>query len=284
MLQREIEASIQTISNLIPQESEVVNILNSIQQEVKPSKKQVMNIIQCLDLTSLKSLDTLQTIDVLISKAQKLINEQHVHVASLCVYQPFVAHGAKTVGDTGIGVATVAGGFPHGQMDLEIKCEDIKKSVKLGATEIDVVINRGQVLDENWEELFNEVSSSKSACGKTKLKVIMATGELPSLTHVAKTSWVCMLAGADFLKTSTGMESVNATLEAGVVMMRMIHAFESQFGKRIGIKPAGGIRTTEQALAWWELLDNELGEAWAKPSLFRIGASSLLDDLVANLK
>ena len=284
MQQREIEASLQTISNLIPQEAEIAKVVKSHRHQVKPVQKQVIALIQCLDLTSLKSLDTRKTINALISKAQVEVNKQHIHVASLCVYQPFVAHCANMLGHAGVGVAAVAGGFPHGQMNLEMKCEDIKTSVKLGATEIDVVINRGQVLDENWAELFHEVCLSKSACGPAKLKVIMATGELPSFTHMAKTSWVCMLAGADFLKTSTGMEPVNATLEAGVVMMRMIRAFENQFGKRIGIKPAGGIRTTEQALAWWALLHNELGEDWSKPSLFRIGASSLLDDLVANLK
>jgi len=250
----------------------------SANQNVSPSD--ILKLISFLDLTSLAGNDTPQKIDIMLKKAVKPLANADVKVASVCVYQNFVKQSVHFLAGAEVGVATVSGGFPGGQMDLEVKLKDIEKSVELGATEIDAVINRTNPLTGNWEALYQEVAAFKASCGNAKLKVIMATGELEDYTIIAKTSWVCMMAGADFIKTSTGMESVNATLEAGYIMMKAIRGYNELTGIKVGLKPAGGIRTTETAAQWLLLLREELGEAWADKSLFRIGASGLLNDLI----
>lgn len=241
----------------------------------------VPQIISCLDLTSLNATDRHETITKLLAKGQSPLIGHPVKVAAVCVYQPFVAQCAAQLKNSDINIASVAGGFPSGQMDVSVKCADIEKSVALGANEIDVVINRAHPLNGNWKGLYDEVMACKQSCGHAHLKVIIATGELESSELIAKTSWVCMQAGADFIKTSTGMEKVNATFEAGIIMMRAISEYHKLTGRKIGFKPAGGIRTKLQAKQWLQLLKDELNETWADKSLFRIGASSLLDDLAA---
>jgi len=240
----------------------------------------ITNLISCLDLTSLNAVDTPEAIDSLLQKAILPLAGNSVRVAAVCVFQPFVAQCVSSLKDLEIDVACVAGGFPSGQMDVVVKCADIERSVALGANEIDVVINRTHPLTENWEALYNEVRAFKKSCGSAHLKVIIATGELQSHALISKTSWICMLAGADFIKTSTGLEKVNATLEAGLLMMTAIREYHILTDCKVGFKPAGGIRNTVQAQQWIQLLKEELGVAWANKTLFRIGASSLLDDLV----
>lgn len=245
----------------------------------KLEEANVLKSISCLDLTSLSATDTPDKIGALLAKAREPLAGRTVEVASVCVYQPFIAQAKTALKGTTIGVAAVAGGFPAGQMDVGVKCEDIIQSVDLGATEIDMVINRSLVLTENWEALYHEVLACKDACGKATLKVILATGELPDYTAISKASWVAMMAGADFIKTSTGFEKVNATLEASYTMLRAIKEYNDLTGNKVGFKAAGGIRTANNAMLYFALVEDVLGSAWLDKSLFRIGASSLLDNL-----
>jgi len=253
--------------------------LHQAKKSSADQKKDILRLISVLDLTSLNGNDTPERISNLLQKAQFPLAGNTVQVAAVCVYQPFIAQAVSALKHTELGVACVAGGFPAGQMDLAVKCADIEKSVQLGATEIDMVINRTNPLTGNWSALYEEVRACRQHCGQGHLKVIIATGELVDYTTIARTSWVCMAAGADFIKTSTGLEKVNATLEAGLVMMQAIRVYYQATGVEVGFKPAGGIRTTEQALTWMQLMHEELDEKWLDKSLFRIGASSLLDDL-----
>jgi deoxyribose-phosphate aldolase len=195
-----------------------------------------------------------------------------------------VETAVKALCNSGIPVAAVAGGFPRGLPFLKARKADIAACVAAGATEIDIVITRDHVLQGNWEALFDEVAALREACGKACLKAILATGDLGTLTNVQKASFVCMMAGADFIKTSTGKEKVNATLPAGLVMARAIRSFAGKTGNQVGLKPAGGINKAEQALGWLTLVEEELGYPWLNPRLFRIGASSLLDDIQVKLE
>jgi deoxyribose-phosphate aldolase len=190
----------------------------------------------------------------------------------------------EALAGSGIPVAAVAAGFPHGLSPLPQRIAEIKASVDAGASEIDIVITRAHVLNGEWNALFDEVAAFREACGDAHLKSILATGELGTLTNVAKASMVAMMAGSDFIKTSTGKESVNATLEFGLVMARMIREFQSLTGAKVGYKPAGGIRTAKQSLDWLILMKEELGDAWLNNHLFRIGASSLLTDIERQLE
>jgi deoxyribose-phosphate aldolase len=185
---------------------------------------------------------------------------------------------------SGIPVATVSAGFPHGLSPLSVRLAEIEASVSVGAHEIDTVIPRFLVLEGNWEELYEQVSAYRNACGEAHLKTILSTGELGSLENVYKASMVCMMAGADFIKTSTGKEKVNATLPVGLVMARAIREYGQKTGYAVGLKPAGGIREASEALAWFGLVKQELGDSWTEPSLFRFGASSLLGNLRQELE
>lgn len=178
-----------------------------------------------------------------------------------------------------IPVASVAAGFPSGQTPLETKLAEIKLAVQYGAREIDIVISRSLVLSGQWEGLYEEIRQCREACGEAHMKTILATGELGSLANVYKASMIAMMAGSDFIKTSTGKEVENATLPVGVVMMRAIKEFYWQTGFKVGFKPAGGIRTAKEAITWLMLVKEELGVEWLKPELFRLGASSLLEDI-----
>lgn len=249
-----------------------------------PTPENISFLISCLDLTSLNATDTNERIAQLIEKAKSVGEEMVTGVAAVCIYQPFVALAVKELKNTKIGIATVAGGFPHGQQDTAVKCADIARSAEIGATEIDMVINRSFALTEDWKRLYEEVTQCKRAAGVAKLKVILATGELSKPQLVYNASMTSMMAGADFIKTSTGFEAVNATLEAGFVMCQAIKDYYQATGVKVGLKPAGGIRTAQQALGWLALVQQELGDEWLNPGLLRIGASSLLDDLLSSLK
>jgi deoxyribose-phosphate aldolase len=195
-----------------------------------------------------------------------------------------VAPAVKALEGSGIPVASVATGFPAGLMPLNLRLEEIKMAVGYGADEIDIVITRSYVFDQNWDALYDEVRQMREACGKAHLKAILATGDLKTLRNVYKASQVAMQAGADFIKTSTGKEDVNATLPVSLVMLRAIRDYEAQTGFKIGFKPAGGLRTTKDALNWLILMKEELGRDWLEPDLFRIGASSLLTDIERQLE
>jgi deoxyribose-phosphate aldolase len=206
-------------------------------------------------------------------------------VGALCVYPTMVASAVSALAGSGIPVASVATGFPAGLTPLPQRLAEIRYAVGEGAAEIDIVISRAHVLTQNWEALYDEVRAMREACGEAHLKAILATGDLKTLRNVYKASMVAMQAGADFIKTSTGKEDVNATLPVSLVMARALRDYgEYTGGQRIGFKPAGGLRTAKDALTWLSLLKEELGREWLEPALFRIGASSLLGDIERQLE
>ncbi len=253
----------------------------------------LLRAITSIDLTTLAGDDTPGNVRRLAAKAVHPLRQDmeealgisalDLHVAALCVYHNLVAVAVDALQGTGVPVAAVSTGFPAGQIALPQKLDDIAASVKTGASEIDMVISRAHVLTGNWRALYEEVRASREVAGEAHLKVILATGELGPLRNVGMASLVCMMAGADFIKTSTGKETVNATLPVGVVMVRAIRDYFERTGYKVGFKPAGGIRTAKQALEWQILMKEELGDQWLRPTLFRIGASSLLTDIERQL-
>ena len=254
----------------------------------------LLKAIRCMDLTTLSSDDTPDRVRRLCSKAlrplkQELTNDLgitslNLTVGAVCVYHALVETAAKALKGSNIPVAAVSTGFPHGLSPLPRRIEEIRDSVSAGALEIDIVITRAHVFSGNWEALYQEIKSFREACGDSHLKTILGTGELGSLRNVAKASLVCMMAGADFIKTSTGKEPQNATLPVSLVMLRMIRNYHQKTGHKVGFKPAGGIRTAKQALEWQILMNEELGREWLEPELFRFGASGLLTDIERQLE
>jgi len=235
-------------------------------------------LISFIDLTTLEGADNADKIRSLVEKAR--INERYEsldNVAAICVYPSLVRIARKELGDTGIKLASVAAGFPSGQISVNIKIEEIRYAIEEGADELDVVISRGKLLEGNEQEVFEELCLMKQAAGGRHLKVILETGELKTINMIRKASILSLLAGADFIKTSTGKIAVGATETAFVVMADSAKEYYNITGRRVGIKAAGGIRTPDQALKYYQLLKNILGEEWLTPDLFRIGASSLLD-------
>ena len=212
------------------------------------------------------------------------VNEIKLTVGAICVYHEMVETAVAALDGSGIPVAAVSTGFPVGLTPLETRLREIELSVAAGAGEIDIVISRRHVLCGDWKALYDEVVSYRQACGAAHLKTILATGELGTLRNVARASLVCMQAGADFIKTSTGKEPVNATLPVSLVMVRLIRAYQERTGCRIGFKPAGGISTAKDALNYLFLMREELGTDWLSPTLFRLGASSLLGDIERQLE
>ena len=206
-----------------------------------------------------------------------------LQVGAVCVYHNLVPVAVEALRGTTIPVAAVSTGFPAGQNPMEQKLGEIEASVKAGAREIDIVISRAHVLTGNWQALYDEVRAFREACGEAHMKTILATHELATLRNVGRASLVCMMAGADFIKTSTGKEAVNATLPVGVVMTRAIRDYFEQTGYKVGFKPAGGIRSAKESLDWLILMKEELGNEWLNNHLFRIGASGLLSDIERQL-
>jgi len=254
----------------------------------------LLRAVTCLDLTTLSGDDTPGRVRRLCAKARRPVRRdlleamgvdpEAVRVGAVCVYHAFLPLAKRSLEGSGIPVAAVSAGFPAGLNPFEQRLEEIRASVAAGADEIDVVITRSHVLRGEWEALYDEVTAFREACEDAHLKTILATGELPTLRHVARASHVCMMAGADFVKTSTGKESVNATLPVGLTMVRTVRDYWERTGHAVGFKPAGGIRTAKEALHWLILVREELGEAWARPALFRFGASSLLGDIERQLE
>lgn len=251
----------------------------------------LLKAVACTDLTTLSGDDTPGRVQRLCAKAIQPVRQDllaalgldDLHVAAVCVYHARVRDALAALRGTDIPVAAVSAGFPAGQSAFPQRVAEIEQSVEAGAQEIDIVISREHVLTSNWPALYEEVKTFREACGPAHLKTILATGELATLTQVYQASMVCMMAGADFIKTSTGKEKVNATLPVGLVMTRAIRDYHERTGHRVGFKPAGGINTAKAALNWLILVKEELGDGWLDRSLFRIGASSLLEDIERQL-
>ena len=254
----------------------------------------LLRAVTLIDLTTLAGDDTPGNVRRLCAKAARPIRtdlveslgvtDLHVTVAAVCVYHAMVSTAVEALEGTGIPVAAVSTGFPAGLSPLEERVREIRASVAAGAREIDIVITRGHVLTGNGQALYDEVKLFRQACGDAHMKAILATGELGTLGNVARASMVAMMAGSDFIKTSTGKEGVNATLPFSLVMTRMIREYHEVTGYAVGYKPAGGIRTAKQSLEYLFLMKEELGRRWLAPDLFRFGASSLLTDIERQLE
>lgn len=254
----------------------------------------LVKALQCIDLTTLAGDDTPARVQRLCAKAMRPLRDDLVEalglgnappkVGAICVYPALVSHAVKVLRGSGIPVASVATGFPAGLTPLPIRLAEIKYAVEEGAEEIDIVIHRAQVLSQDWQALYDEISAMREACGAAHLKAILATGDLKTLRNVYKASMVAMQAGADFIKTSTGKEDVNATLPVSLTMVRALRDYDTLTGFKIGFKPAGGLKTAKDAMAWQFLMNEELGRRWLEPDLFRIGASSMLADIERQLE
>jgi deoxyribose-phosphate aldolase len=254
----------------------------------------LLRAVSLIDLTTLSGDDTHGSVRRLCAKARHPIRpeveralgvgEMHITVGAVCVYHRLVAAAVDALAGSSVPVAAVSTGFPSGLSPLETRIAEIRASVAAGAREIDIVITRGHVLTGDWHALYDEVRTFRDACGDAHMKAILGTGELATLTNVARASMVAMMAGADFIKTSTGKEGVNATLPVSLVMVRMIREFFDQTGWAIGYKPAGGIRSAKNALEYLYLIKEELGDRWLRADLFRFGASGLLTDIERQLE
>jgi deoxyribose-phosphate aldolase len=254
----------------------------------------LLRAIACMDLTTLSGDDTADRVRRLCAKARQPLQESMVkalgieelnlHTGAVCVYHTFVETAVRALEGSGIPVAAVSAGFPAGLSPLAERVAEIHRSVEAGASEIDIVITRAHVFNGDWQALYDEVAAFKDACGPLHMKAILGTGDLLTLRNVARASVVAMQAGADFIKTSTGKEAVNATIPVSLVMVRAIREYAERTGYAVGFKPAGGIKTAKDALNWLFVMKDELGRAWLEPSLFRFGVSSMLADIERQLE
>jgi deoxyribose-phosphate aldolase len=254
----------------------------------------LLRAIACMDLTTLSGDDSADRVRRLCAKARRPLQDHlvkalgiedlHLHTGAVCVYHAFVETAVKALEGSGIPVAAVSAAFPAGLTPLETRVEEIRRSVAAGASEIDIVITRAHVFNGEWNALYDEIAAFKEAAGPAHMKSILGTGDLLTLRNVARASWVAMMAGSDFIKTSTGKEAVNATLPVSLVMVRAIRDYAERTGMAVGFKPAGGIKTAKQALDWMATMKDELGRPWLEPTLFRYGASSMLGDIERQLE
>ena len=254
----------------------------------------LLRAIACMDLTTLSGDDTADRVRRLCAKARQPLQESMVkalgieelnlHTGAVCVYHTFVETAVRALEGSGIPVAAVSAGFPAGLSPLAERVAEIHRSVEAGASEIDIVITRAHVFNGDWQALYDEVAAFKDACGPLHMKAILGTGDLLTLRNVARASVVSMQAGADFIKTSTGKEAVNATIPVSLVMVRAIREYAERTGYAVGFKPAGGIKTAKDALNWLFVMKDELGRSWLEPSLFRFGVSSMLGDIERQLE
>ena len=254
----------------------------------------LLKALSCIDLTTLAGDDTTRRVKRLCNKAKSPVRKDiltalgvdklNIKTGAVCVYHEMLEAASEFLKGSGVELAAVSTGFPAGLTPFDMRVEEIRRSVAAGATEIDIVISRRHVFAQDWQALYDETVAYREACGDAHLKTILATGELATLRNVAKASMVCMMAGADFIKTSTGKESVNATLPVSLVMVRQIREYYERTGYKIGYKPAGGISTAKDSLLYLILMKEELGRDWLEPELFRFGASSLLGDIERQLE
>lgn len=254
----------------------------------------LLRAITCMDLTTLSGDDTDERVLRLCAKAKQPLQHQlvkqlgvenlNIRVGAVCVYHRFVATARRALEGSGVRTAAVSTGFPAGLSPVSERIAEVRRSVEAGADEIDIVITRGHVFGGRWQELYDELSAFKEACGTVHMKAILGTGDLLTLRNVCRASFVAMMAGADFIKTSTGKEPTNATLPVGFVMTRAIREYAQETGMAVGFKPAGGIRTAKQSIEWLALMKEELGISWMKAELFRFGASGLLNDIERQLE
>ena len=254
----------------------------------------LLKALSCIDLTTLSGDDTQGNVLRLCAKAKSPVRldvleelgmkDENIQVAAVCVYHNLIEDAVLGLKGSTIPIAAVSTGFPAGNIPLKEKIKQIELSVAAGAKEIDIVVSRNLILNSDWKGLYKEVAACRKACGDAHMKTILATGEIPTYTKVAKASWVSMMAGSDFIKTSTGKEPVNATIPVSLVMIRTIREYHELTGFKVGFKPAGGISKAKQAVNWLVLIKEELGNDWLNPELFRFGASSLLGDIERQLE
>jgi len=252
----------------------------------------LIQAIKCIDLTTLGGDDTPGRVERLCLKAlgplradlATALGVSDLRVGAVCVYHEMIAPALRALGTSGLPIAAVSTGFPAGLASPETKLREVELSVAAGASEIDIVITRQHVLTGNWQALYDEMRTYRKAGGDALVKAILATGDLLTLENVAKASWACMMAGADFIKTSTGKEGINATVPAALTMVRAIREYAERTGFQVGFKPAGGVSSARAALQYLTVMKEELGIAWMQPRLFRIGASSLLTDIERQLE
>lgn len=282
--------SVQANTSAIERRAATLPARRSVKKEYQAAW--LCKAISLIDLTTLAGDDTAGRVQRLCAKARQPVAPAHLRalgmegltVGAVCVYHDMVETAVRALEGTNIPVAAVSTGFPAGLSPLPLRLAEIGCSVQAGAREIDIVISRRHVLTQNWQALYDEMVEMRAACKDAHVKAILATGELGSLRNVARASMICMMAGADFIKTSTGKESVNATLPVSLVMIRCIRDFHDRTGIKVGYKPAGGIAKAKDALTYLALMKDELGEAWLSPNLFRYGASSLLGDIERQLE
>ncbi len=282
--------SAQANTSAIERRAKTIGGRRSVKKEYQAAW--LLRAITLIDLTTLSGDDTWGRVRRLCAKAKQPVSQSlldamdmpPITTGAVCVYHDMVETAVAALDGTGIPVAAVSTGFPAGLSPLHLRLEEIRESVRAGAREIDIVISRRHVLTQNWQALYDEMRAMRDACGDAHVKAILATGELGTLRNVARASLVCMMAGADFIKTSTGKEPVNATLPVTLVMIRAIRDYHARTGFRVGYKPAGGISKAKDAITYLALIKDELGDRWLEPDLFRFGASSLLGDIERQLE
>jgi deoxyribose-phosphate aldolase len=283
-------ASVQANTSAIERRAATLPGRRSVKKEWQAAW--LLKAVTLIDLTTLAGDDTEGRVRRLCAKARRPVRADlldalgmgPVTVGAVCVYHEMVETAVEALQGSGIPVAAVSTGFPAGLSPYRLRLAEIGESVKAGAREIDIVISRRHVLTGNWQALYDEMREFRAACGDAHVKAILATGELQTLRNVARASLVCMMAGADFIKTSTGKEAVNATLPVSLTMIRAIREYQDRTGYKVGYKPAGGISKAKDALVYLALMKDELGNRWLQPDLFRFGASSLLGDIERQLE
>jgi deoxyribose-phosphate aldolase len=283
-------ARVQANTSAIERRAATIGTRRSVKKDFQAAW--LLKAISLIDLTTLSGDDTPDRVKRLCAKARQPVAQamleklglQGLTTGAVCVYHEMVETAVRALEGSNIPVAAVSTGFPAGLSPYRLRIAEIGESVRAGAREIDIVISRRHVLTGNWQALYDEMSEMRAACGEAHVKAILATGELQTLRNVARASLVCMMAGADFIKTSTGKESVNATLPVSLTMIRAIRDYQDRTGVKVGYKPAGGISKAKDALTYLALMKDELGHAWLQPELFRFGASSLLGDIERQLE
>jgi deoxyribose-phosphate aldolase len=283
-------ASVQANTSAIERRAATLGGRRSVKKEFQAAW--LLKAISLIDLTTLAGDDTAGRVQRLCAKARQPVAQPmldalglpNLKVGAVCVYHDMVETAVRALEGTAIPVAAVSTGFPAGLSPYHLRIAEIGESVRAGAKEIDIVISRRHVLTQNWQALYDEMRDMRAACGEAHVKAILATGELGTLRNVARASLICMMAGADFIKTSTGKEGVNATLPVTLTMVRCIRDYEARTGFKVGYKPAGGIAKAKDSLLYLALMKDELGHPWLQPDLMRFGASSLLGDIERQLE